>query len=106
MVSIDDVSKMKVSELREELKKQGLSSKGNKIELLSRLNIGIANKTPLLVNLTKKKQANMAGDHFSPGTHWVELECDGAFLEETTPAGFRYPTVPDGEVAEVQKRNF
>ena len=56
MVSIDDASKMKVSELREELKKRGLSSKGNKIELLSRLNIGIANKTPLLVNLTKNNK--------------------------------------------------
>ena len=103
IATLDEVSKMKVSLLKEELKKRALPFNGKKQDLVSRLNQAIINKVPLCKNMTKERQANLAGESFTPGTHWVELPCDGAFLEETTPAGFRAPTVPEGEVSQVKK---
>ena len=63
-------------------------------------------RLPLLQNLSKEKEKNLAGDSFSPGAYWSALECDGEFVDENTPDGFRAPTVPDGENSSVKKRNY
>lgn len=54
---------MKVSDLRIE---GCCLNKGNKTELGIRLNDAINKNMPLLDNMTKERQANMAGDHFCP----------------------------------------
>ena len=61
---------------------------------------------PLQAKLTKEERSNMAGDGFSPGAHWVELPCDGEFIDENIPDGYRAPTVPQGENYSVRKRNY
>ena len=101
-----EIEKMVVNELKEELKKRGLPVRGKKEELIIRLKEALRNNLPLVGNLSKEKVANMAGETFTPGAHWVELECTGDFVVDETPAGFRAPTVPDGEVPTVQKRQY
>ena len=61
---------------------------------------------PLLDNMICEKQANIAGEVFSAGTHWIELPCDKIFIQEVIPEGFKAPTVPEGENSRVKKRNF
>ena len=62
IIGPDEVGKMKVPELREELKKRGLSFKGNKTDLVSRLNKAITDKVPLMGNTSNERQANIAGE--------------------------------------------
>ena len=102
----DEVMKMKVIEIKSELKKRGLSCIGLKEVLIARLNEAIEKGVPLLRNLSEKEASNLAGDVFSPGAHWEMLECDGEFVAETIPLGFRAPTVPAGENSFVRKRNY
>ena len=97
---------MTVSQLKEQLKMRGCSTRGKKTELQEQLIKAIEEKVPLVQNLTAEKVANMAGDAFSPGAHWEILECNGEFLNEKTQEGLRAPTVPAGEVPMVRKRNF
>ena len=105
-ITMDEVMKMKVPELREELKKRGLSTKGNKAAYVDRMKDAIEKGLPLLENLTTEKVNNLAGDSFSPGAHWEPLVCEGEYINETLPNHFRYPTVPEGERSSVKKRNF
>ena len=56
--------------------------------------------------MSKEKVANLAGDVFTPGAHWEELICDGDFVEESVPEGFRVPTIPEGESSIVRKRQY
>ena len=105
LVSVEDVPKLMVNQLRDELKKRGCSQKGKKAELRSRLVKAIEDKIPLVENLTIDK-ANLAGDSFSPGAYWDLLECKGDYVEDKTPEGFRAPTDPADEVSQVKKRNY
>jgi hypothetical protein len=102
---MDEVPNLKVGDLKEELKKRGIGTKGNKAELATRLSNALKNGAPL-VDLSKGKTSNLAGDSFTPGAHWEELACDGDFIVEKTMKGFRAPTVPAGEVQQVKKRNY
>ena len=73
---------MKAPDVINELKIRGLSTKGKKSELVSRMKDAIENNLPILENITKSKAQNMAGVEFTPGAHWEELACDGDFIEE------------------------
>ena len=79
---------------------------GKKNDLVERMREALEKRLPLLQNLSKEKEKNLAGDSFSPGAYWSVLECDGEFVDENTPDGFRAPTVPDGENSSVKKRNY
>ena len=74
--------------------------------LVSRLVDAIQNNVAILDNVSKRKGENMAGAAFTPGAHWVALECDGEYIEDNRIEGLREPTVPTGEVPLVRKRNF
>ena len=104
--TLDELRKMKVSALKEKLRNRGVSSKGKKEEMVVRLRHCFINNIPELENMSAEKAANMAGDCFSPGAFWEPLVCDGDFIEETQLEGFRAPTVPDGEIPLVKKRNY
>ena len=52
-MTVDEVKKMKVTELGEELKKRGLLVRGNKAVLVARLEEAIQNGVPLVENLTE-----------------------------------------------------
>ena len=105
-MTVDDVPKLKVQDLKGELTKRGLGTKGLKKDLVSRLIDGIKNNVAILDNVSKSKAQNMAGAGFTPGAHWVMLECDGQVIEDDGIEGFRAPTVPAGEVPFVKKRNY
>ena len=106
IITVTDVPKLKVQDLKEELTKRGLQIKGLKKDLIGRLVDAIQNNVAILDNVSKRKDENMAGAAFSPGAHWVALECDGEYIEDNRTEGLREPTVPTGEVPSVRKRNF
>ena len=105
-ITTAEVPKLLVSDMKKELKKRGLDTRGKKNELATRLIDAITRGVPLKVDLTSSKAENLAGDSFTPGAHWEELPCDGDFIVESQKEGFRYPTVPTGEVSAVKKRNY
>ena len=106
ILTVEDVPKMKVSDINRELKLRGLVVRGKKADLVIRLQEAIKNKVPLVENMTGEKAANLAGESFSPGAYWEHLPCTGDFVIETRQEGFRGPTEPEGEISRVKKRNF
>ena len=106
MCTMEEAEKMKVEELKVELRKRGLPVAGKKIVLLERLKDGLSKKLPLIEQMSEKESANLAGPAFDPSAHWEQLVCDGEFVSDSIPEGFRAPTVPAGEVPLVQKRNY
>ena len=106
ILSSESIDKLKVNELKLELKKRGMNAKGKKEELVLRLKEAVEKGVKLIENLTPEMSQNMAGDSFSPGAYWKLLECDGEYLDNVVPDGLRAPTVPDGEVPVVRKRNY
>ena len=87
MLIVEKVTKLSVSQLKEELKVRGLVVRGNKKELVGKLQEAIKNGVPLVENMTKEKAANLAGESFSPGAYWENLPCTGDFMEETRQEG-------------------
>ena len=87
MLTVEEVTKLSVSQLKEELKMRGLVVRGNKKELVGKLQEAIKNGVPLVENMTKEKAANLAGESFSPGAYWENLPCTGDFIEETRQEG-------------------
>lgn len=67
---------MKVSELKEELKKRALSTRGNKREILQRLKDAVAANAPLVAEMGSETIENLAGDTFDPGARWELLTQD------------------------------
>ena len=82
-----------------------MATNGLKAELVSRLISAIKNNVPIVENTAKSRLENMAGKGFTPGAHWEELVCERGILEEPYEEGFRAPTVPEGELPIVRKRN-
>ena len=74
--------------------------------MLARLKDALARGLPLVEEMPQKQVQNLAGAEFSPGAHWVELPCEGEYVSEIIPQGFRAPTVPQGEHHAVRKRNY
>ena len=104
-IQVLDVPNMKIPALKEELKRRGMSLRGNKAEFGARLKEAIEKGVPLKANLTEEKASNLAGDSFSPGAYWELLECIGELIKEKRQEGFRAPTEPEGETSKVTKRN-
>jgi len=71
-----------------------------------RLKDAIEKRVPLIKNMSKEKIANMAGDAFSPGAYWDELECDSEYVLDQIPHGFNTPTLPVGEIFYSKKKKL
>ena len=106
MCTPEEVKSMKVNEVKTELKKRGLSIKGKKNKIVKRLLESLERGDPIVQQLELEKARNLAGDHFSPGAFWELIECDGEYVNDVLPERFRSPTVPEGEVPLVKKRNY
>ena len=73
VLEIDAVDKMKVVELKAELKKRGVSIRGKKEELINRLKKAIEEKMPIVGEGNDKNELDYAGEGFPLGARW-ELE--------------------------------
>ena len=102
----EDIAKLKVTELRTELGKRGLSKNGLKKVLQDRLVEGIKKKIPLLQDRSTDEIDHDAGDGFAPGTFWKLLDPEPNTLDESIMkidgVHFRAPTTTEEE----QKSNF
>jgi hypothetical protein len=125
VLSIGDMMKLKVPELREELKKRGLSVSGLKGVLQSRLKSAMEENDKVsgtdeeteseISDPPPPEISNKAGAGFDDRAHWVLLEQDGdEILEEQRNLrdidgqAFRAPTEPENEVKEhyAKKKNY
>ena len=77
LLTVVEMEKMKVLELRNALKDRVLSSKGKKNELRIRLEESIGRNAPIFEQLSEAEEANVSGDGFDNGTYWELLEQDG-----------------------------
>ena len=73
---VDDVSGLKVSELKEELIKIGLNRNGNKSALIKLLMDALYKNVTLVENMENKIRNNLAGDPFHCGAHWKMIDQD------------------------------
>ena len=70
------VDRMKVTELKDHLKRRGASIKGKKAELIKRLKEAIRNNVPLVSEMNAEDVQNLVGDEFDPGARQELLEPD------------------------------
>jgi len=107
LCTVEDMLQMKVIELKTKLKLRELSVNGKKEALVARLKEAVEKGMPFQAKLLiKEERSNMVGDGFSLGAHWVELHCDGEFIDEKNPDGYRAPTINQGGNYSVHKRNY
>ena len=100
-LSDENIDKMKVSELRVELERRGMSKNGLKAVLIQRLKEAVSQKVPLLTDRPDDEVANNAGDGFDGGAFWQLLEPEGPELDESCMEVdgviFRAPTTTELE---------
>ena len=65
-----DINKLKLVELKEELKKRACSIKGLKVKLNLRPKEAVENNIPLAANITDAIFDDLAGDEFALGSKW------------------------------------
>lgn len=114
LITIEDIKKTKIPELKEELKKRNLALSGNKPVLSKRLEEAIWNKVPVRTADTtkaskpKKDTSEIRG--FCEGAHWKELNPEADAVTEPNNASFRAPRAPTILEHDVQyvpvKHNF
>ena len=100
-ITDENIDKMKVSELRVELERRGMSKNGLKAVLIQRLKEAVSQKVPLLTDRPDDEVANNAGDGFDGGAFWQLLEPEGPELDESCMevdgVRFRAPTTTELE---------
>ena len=111
-----DVKKMKVVELKEELKKRNQPIRGNKAELQERLLDAMQNNAPLVADQDATRVDNMAGPSYNHNAYWklVSNESGDELLDECEQMQidglqFRAPGVPEAELDNTlgpKKRNY
>ena len=106
MISMEDMMAMKVLELRNELKKQGLNVHGKKEELRNRLRDAIERNLPIRAArdmAVTTGDEEMAGGIFDPTAKWVLLKPDEDDvvnedgLRDVDGEEYRAPTEPENE---------
>ena len=105
ILTVEDIKKIKVIELKTALKDRNLSCCGKKAELLDRLIEAIESGAPLLKNMSDQKRGNMAGEGFSFSARWVLKEPNVAAIEDEDRTA-RARTVSEGESTCVKKYNY
>ena len=96
LITEDAMKKLKVVELRSELRKRGLASSGNKPVLLERLQKAMAEKTPVLEEGTHDNtQEALNDDNFSSNAYWRSLDPTVDVVDPTKNAeDLHSPTEP------------
>ena len=79
---MDDVSGLKVAELKEELTNRELNRNGNKSALIKRFMDALDKNVPLAETTTNEIIENLTGNTFHGGAHWTMIDKDGDFIEE------------------------
>ena len=120
-LSVDNVRRLKVAELRVELRKRGIAVTGNKALLVERLCDAIEKNVPLVGGGEGEvggntgggaRRQNQADPTYDVGSYWELLEQDGDDVEDDfNVAGgdnFYAPTVPQGENTQnhAKKKNY
>ena len=117
-LTVEDAKKLKLTELRTELRKRGITVSGNKPQLLNRLidainkNVGIIAEGTVEGGGRKQGQCNQADPTFDVVSYWQLLKPDGDVIDEDFRIeggdDFYAPTVPQGERVSnhVKKQNY
>mmetsp|Transcript_3515 Transcript_3515/g.5447 ORF Transcript_3515/g.5447 Transcript_3515/m.5447 type:complete len:534 (-) Transcript_3515:133-1734(-) len=102
LLTQDEINKLKVAELKEELKKRGIKGKGKKAELQEQLIKAMEEKRPVL------SQASLSASTGDASMQWMPLVPEDACVEEPqNSVDCRAPTVPEEEAGIIPvKHNF
>ena len=106
-IPYEEIKKMKVDELKQELKKRGVSMHGKKAELQERLTEAIRNKIAVVPVSTRVLVADPK--NFPPTAYWRTLQPTGQVEDPTSDSGsqFHGPTEdPETRRLQPKKRNF
>ena len=95
LITEEDMNKMKVDELKAELKKRGLAVRGKKDELKEKLKKAMEDKVPVLATATS--EPTRANQGFAEGTFWQFLHPeDEAVPDPTEGTDFFRPLIKRG----------
>ena len=105
------LSKLKVLELREELRKRGVASSGNKPVLLERLKKALEDKRPVIPDTaeTAPGQETLSDANFASGAYWRVMDPTTEAVDPTKGKTFYSPTEPANiseRLEQAIKRNF
>ena len=95
-LTVDNITTLKVKELREELQKHGLSKIGLKQAQQKRLKEAVLNNIPVVIQVAgvggPADTIPNADDGWLPGSRWVSLTPEVNTVEDVRPNGYYAPT--------------
>ena len=104
LIPDNEMKKLKVDELRRELKNRGISTGGLKKDLQARLKKAMKDRVPIVSALTKEAASATV---FGEGVYWKTLVPNEEPVSNLSEGKyFHAPTVGAKEVPVVNKRNF
>ena len=104
LIADSEMKKLKVDELRRELKNRGIGTGGLKKDLQARLKKAMEDRVPIVSALTKEAASATV---FGEGVYWKTLvPNEEAVSDPSEGTDFHAPTVGAEEVPVVKKRNF
>ena len=103
IIPLEEIVKPKVAELRNELKKRGLSIKGKKSKLVEALSKAMVDRVPIQKERTEEQaQATV----FRNGVKWKKMNPSHTVVDPTSSSHLRAPTVPNNEATTQYKYDF